>query len=242
MAEQLEVVIVDNHSSDESIQYLQNHYRDHDRVRIIESRANLGYGQGNHVGIRSARGEFLLIINPDNELEPSGLAAMIDVLQKDPSIGILAPRLVHQDGTVRDSYRTFPTVSDVLIKRTFLRALFPKRMESYLQHGKDPTAVRDTDWVAGACILMRKALYEDLGGFDRRFFLFFEDTDLCRRCWQAGKKVVYFPRVAATDRKHRLSEGGIFSLLTQKTTRIHLMSGWKYFWKYAFAAAPVKTH
>lgn len=236
VAERLEVLIVDNHSEDDSIGFLRNTFGREPRVRILETPRNRGYGQGNQTAITQARGDFILIINPDNELEPSGLEKMLAAMEADPSIGILGPQLRHKDGTIRDSFRTFPTPGDIFIKRTFLRNFFQQRMRRYLQHGEDRTKVRDVDWLAGACLLIRRDLYEQLGGFDPRFFLFFEDTDLCRRCKAAGSRVVYFPRAFATDRKHRLSQGGFLSIFTKKTVRIHLVSAVKYFWKWRSTA------
>ncbi|MBI1812529.1 glycosyltransferase family 2 protein [Candidatus Peregrinibacteria bacterium] len=241
----LEILIVDNHSDDESIQWLRNSFCPPSSrggggrgVAVLETPCNLGYGQGNDFGIHRARGKYILIINPDNELEPRGLETMIAAMEADASIGILAPQLVHEDGTIRDSYRTFPTPTDIFIKRSrFLRSLFPHRMRRYLQHAEDPHTIRDVDWIAGACLLMRRDFYHSIGGFDPRFFLFFEDTDLCRRVWTAGKRVIYFPAVHATDRKHRLSEGGILSILTKRATRIHLWSAARYFWKWSRFAA-----
>jgi N-acetylglucosaminyl-diphospho-decaprenol L-rhamnosyltransferase len=90
----------------------------------------------------------------------------------------------------------------------------------------------DVDWMVGACLLMRTDLYRKLGGFDERFFLFFEDIDLCRRVKEVGKRVVYLPGVKVLDRKGRLSGSSIFSLLTRKTTRIHVGSALKYFLKW----------
>lgn len=232
MKQKLEIFLIDNHSDDDSIQFLRNRFRDTPHVRIFESNRNRGYGQGNELGIQEAQGKYLLIINPDNELEPSGLETMIDAMEKDPSIGILAPQLIHEDGSIRESSRTFPSILDLFVKRTLLRKFFGKRIDRYLQHTEDPHKTRDVDWVAGACLLIRKDLYEELGGFDPRFFLFFEDTDLCRRVWKAGKRVVYFPTVHAKDRKKRLSEGGFLGILTKKTMRIHLASGMRYFWKW----------
>ncbi len=228
----MEVLIVDNHSQDDSIGIIRNTFGKEQRVRIIETSRNSGYGRGNNAGIMRAEGAFILIINPDNELEADGLEKMARVMEGDPTIGILGPQLVHQDGTIRDSFRTFPTFTDLFIKRTFLRHMFPGRMRRYLQHDVNPELARDVDWLAGACLLMRRDLYERLGGFDPRFFLFFEDTDLCRRAHQAGMRVVYFPAAHARDRKHRLSEGGFLSFFTKKTVRIHLWSACKYFWKW----------
>jgi len=232
IGDRVEVLLVDNHSDDDSVGLLRNTFRAEPRVRMVETNVNRGYGQGNETAVRLANGEFLLIINPDNELEPEGLEKMIAVLEAEKDIGILGPKLVFEDGSVRDSYRTFPRMSDVFIKRTFLRALFPQRMRRYLQHDANPDETRDVDWLAGACLLMRTSFYRELGGFDPQFFLFFEDTDLCRRCWRAGKRVVYCPSVLATDRKHRLSEGGFLTLLTKWTVRTHLKSALKYFWKW----------
>lgn len=226
----LEILLIDNHSDDASTQYLRNRYREHAQVRVLEAAKNLGYGQGNALAIAQAQGEFLLIINPDNELEPEGLQKMIHVLQQDATIGLVAPRLVHPDGTVRDSARRFPTLWDIIRKRTILGKVKVKTKES--EHPNLDRNLIDIDWVAGACFVMRKSLFQELGGFDPRFFLFFEDTDLCRRVWQAGKRVVYAPSITAKDRKERLSAGGLLSLFTKKTARIHLVSGAKYFWKW----------
>jgi GT2 family glycosyltransferase len=233
IADRMEVLVVDNHSSDDSIGYIRNRARACPSVRVIETPQNIGYGKGNTLGARLAAGEYILIINPDNELEPQGAERMVEKMRAESSIGILGPQLVHEDGTVRDSFRTFPTVTDLFIKRmAFLRRRFPERVRRYLQHGEDLSATRYVDWLAGACLLMRRDFFLQLEGFDPRFFLFFEDTDLCRRCWAAGKRVVYFPRVQARDRKHRLSEGGMWALFTKKTARIHLLSAIKYFWKW----------
>jgi GT2 family glycosyltransferase len=233
IADQLEILLVDNHSCDDSIGYLRNRVRASEpSVRVLESGTNIGYGQGNELGVQHAKGQYVLIINPDNELEPDALEKMVEEMRRDPSIGIIAPQLVHEDGTIRDSYRTFPTASDLIIKRTMLRKFFPDRMRHYLQHDRDMSVTRDVDWVAGACLLIKRDFYLELGGFDPRFFLFFEDTDLCKRTWKAGKRVVYFPAAKARDRKHRLSEGGLLALFTKKTARIHLASAVKYFWKW----------
>lgn len=232
IADRMEILVIDNHSGDDSVGYLRNRARGQSSVRVLETADNIGYGQGNNAGIRQAQGELLLIINPDNTLEPTGAERMATVMQEQPDIGVLSPQLVHEDGSIRDSSRSFPSLFDVLIKRTFLRRLFPKRLGRYLRQSDNPSNVQDVDWVVGACMMIRRTVYEDIGGFDPRFFLFFEDTDLCRRCHQAGYRVVHYPLAKATDRKWRLSEGGFLTLFTKKTARIHLLSAVKYFWKW----------
>ena len=232
MVEQLEILVVYNHSYDESFQWIRNRYPHHPQVKIFETPKNLGYGQGNDLAIRAAAGDYILIINPDNQLAEDGLERMVLAMERDKSLGILSPKLLHPDGTVRESARRFPRLTDVFLKRTVFHRFFRERLDVYLQHNEDPNRVREVDWVAGACMLLRKDLYEKIGGFDPQFFLFFEDTDLCRRVWAEGKKVVYFPLASATDAKHRLSEGGMLSFFTKKTMRIHTVSAMKYFWKW----------
>jgi len=230
--DQIEIIVVDNHSDDDSIGILHVRLADIPNVRIIEAAENLGYGRGNNLGERYATGDYILIVNPDTEPQSDALERFIEVLEKDTEIGIIAPKLVFPDGTVRDSYRTFPTMFDIVIKRTVLRHIFHERLRRYLQHERDPNYVRDTDWVAGACLFLRRSFFEELGGFDERFFLFFDDTDFCRRCWELGKRVVYYPDIKAGDRKQRLSGGGILPLVTKPAGRAHVQSALKYFWKW----------
>lgn len=235
----LEIILVDNASGNDSrgrLSILKQKYPG--KIRLIETPENLGYGQGNTIGIRYARGDFILIVNPDTEPEPDALETMVRYLESNPDVGIVGPQLVHYDGAIRDSYRTFPTPIDLIIKRTPLRHVFKERMIRYLQWDRNPHQMRDVDWLVGACLLMRKDFFTELGGFDPRIFLFLEDTDLCRRCWEAGKRVVYLPEAKAKDGYQRLSSGGPFTLLTKKTIRIHLMSACKYFWKWRHADLP----
>ncbi len=232
IADRMEILVIDNHSDDDSIGTIRNRLSDLPRVRVLETAENIGYGRGNAVGLRQADSTYILIINPDNELQPDAVEVMMNVMEKNPAIGIAAPKLVHEDGTVRDSARSFPRLFDTIIKRTFLSTIFSDRMDFYLQRRFDPNTARDVDWVVGACMLIRNDLLQKIGGFDPRFFLFFEDMDLCRRCWNAGFRVRYVPEAVAGDRKKRLSEGNAMKVLLKKTGRIHAISAIKYFWKW----------
>lgn len=232
IADQLEIIVVDNHSGDDSILTLRNRLGRFPRVRIIEARKNLGFGKGYRLGITHASGNYILINNPEKILQRNGLQALIEIIEHDPTIGVVAPKLIHDDGTVRSSARSFPRPLDVIAKRTFLSKMFPGSVKRYLQLDHVTDQQRDTDWVVGGCMLMRKDLFEKLKGFDPRFFLFFEDIDLCRRVWEAGKRVVYCPSVIATDRKRRLSEMNALLMPFSMIGRAHIGSAVKYFWKW----------
>ncbi len=230
IADQIEIIVIDNHSEDESIGWFRGQFRSKPNVRIVEQRANLGYGRANNNGATFARGEYLLILNPDNTLPPNALREMLEFLQSHDDVGIVGPALVYGDGTLRPSARQFPTIRDLLKKR-----LFPSRwQENFDAEHRDWMQQQyvDVDWMVGACLLMRTDHFCFLNGFDERFFLFFEDMDLCRRTKILGKRVVYLPQIKVLDGKERLSGSSIFSLFTRKTTRIHLASAMKYFWKW----------
>lgn len=236
IAEEMEVIVIDNHSEDDSIGVLRNRLKDMKNLRIVETAQNVGFGRGYNLAIAQARGTYLLLNNPAKILQPDALEKMVNLMESDPKIGIMGPKLLYDDGTLRDSFRAFPHISDVVIKRTPLAKLFPGRMRRYLRSDSDPNLRHDTDWVIGGCILMRRDLAEKLQGFDPRFFLFFEDIDLCRRAWEAGYRVTYLPEAVAADRKKRLSEGGVFTMLKSPVGRAHVKSAVQYFWKWRGAA------
>ncbi len=232
LGDRLEVIVVDNHSDTDSIGILRTQLPPDARVRIVETRRNVGFGRGYAAGAHSARGAYIFINNPVKIAPPDALERLVAKMEAEPDIGILSPKLQYPNGMVRLSPRSFPLPIDVIANRSFLGHFFQHRLTHYLQLDLSPDAERDVDWVAGGCMLMPRVLFEQLGGFDHRFFLFFEDTDLCRRCWQAGKRVTYFPAVVVADRQRRLSEGGVVSLLGTRVGRAHLLSAVKYFWKW----------
>lgn len=230
IADRMEIIVVDNHSCDESISFIRAQLGHEPLVRIVETRENLGYGRGNNVAAGSARGEYLLIINPDNTVPKDAAEQMLKHLQAHPNVGIVGPALVYSNGSVRPSARALPTLRDLLRKR-----LFPSLWHDAFEQERQRFAERESvevDWIVGACLVLQTTDFKRLGGFDERFFLFFEDIDLCRRIRQIAKSVVYLPRIRVGDRKERLSGGSIFSMLSRKTTRIHLWSAVKYFWKW----------
>jgi N-acetylglucosaminyl-diphospho-decaprenol L-rhamnosyltransferase len=232
VASELEVILVDNGTGGKTSELLRRFLGQGDAISMIRLQENMGYGRGNNEGASHAYGTYLLIINPDNRLDPHALKTMMQYLEAHNDVGVVGPKLIFPDGTTRDSYRTFPTMMDILIKRTPLRLFFRNRMKKYLQWEADPDHIRNVDWICGACLLMRRSHFEELKGFDPRFFLFFEDTDLCRRMRGKGLLVTYLPQAKAHDGKLRLSSGGMLSFLYRPTVRIHIASAVKYFWKW----------
>jgi N-acetylglucosaminyl-diphospho-decaprenol L-rhamnosyltransferase len=229
---QIEILVIDNHSDDDSIGILRTQLQRYRNVRFIETPSNDGFGSGYNMGVSYAVGEFVLVNNPDKVLEPDGIEKMVTHLQKNDEAGIVAPRLIHSDGTQRLSIRRYPHISDIVSRRSFFGNMFPSYLDGYLMKDTNLDEEQEVDWAIGGCFMMSRDLFQTLGGFDERFFLFFEDTDLCRRCHEVGKKVIYLPSVRASDRKNRLSGENFWDLLFKKTGRIHVSSAFKYFWKW----------
>jgi N-acetylglucosaminyl-diphospho-decaprenol L-rhamnosyltransferase len=232
VANHMEIFIVDNGSEDDSVGFIRNALRSESRIRLIETGGNDGFGHGYNKGASYARGEYLFINNPDKMPGADVVELLMKKLESDPTIGIVAPRLLHPDGTQRISARAEPRPFDLIAKRTFLKKFFPGHVEHYLQQTRDQTEEHDVDWVAGGCFMIRREFFEELGGFDDRFFLFFEDTDLCHRVRQAGKRVVYFPTATVYDKKRRLSDMSAWKMPFSTIGRAHMMSGLRYFWKW----------
>lgn len=234
-----EIIVVDNDSKDESLQYLEQ-VENQKKIRLVRAGANLGYGRANNLGASQANGEYILILNPDVSVEPDTLQKMADFMDAHADIGILGPQLYFFNGQIQDSCRRFMNPSDLLIKRTPLGRFkyFKKRMDSYTMANSDHSRTQAVDLVTGACFMARADAFKKIGGFDERYFLFMEDADLCRKTWEAGLKVVYFPEARALHYHKRLSGGSFLGLLKQRVFWIHVASAGKYFWKWRGKALP----
>lgn len=229
-----EVVIIDN-SCVNLLEALLRYYRKFFDINIITNERNIGYARAVNQGIKLAHGEYLLIINPDISITPKAIESMIAFIKKEKNIGILAPQLLNSDGTIQYSCFRFPKYWTPFIRRSFLKLLPFGRNEikRYLMLDFDHRTTADVDWVLGAAMMTEKDLIKKIALMDERFFLYFEDVDLCRRFHNEGYRVVYFPEAKFYHRYSRLSatRGGI-TLLFNKYFWLHLISGLKYFAKW----------
>jgi len=187
-----EIVVLDNASSDGSVQMLEKEFPE---VRLLVSEQNLGFSRGHNLAARAAQGKYLFILNPDTEVIPPALELLVDYAEQHPEVAIIGPKILNPDGSLQYSCRRFPNPTAALFRNTPLGKLFPNNpyTREYLMTDWDHNSIREVDWVSGAALFIRRAVYEQLSGFDERFFMYCEDTDLCYRAWQAGYMVVYYP-------------------------------------------------
>lgn len=189
-----EIVVVDNASHDGTADAIAERHPD---VRLVRSARNLGFAAGNNLAARHARGRVLLLVNPDALPEPGCVARGLALMDSDPSVGMAGARLLGHDGSTQPSARMFPGLLVEALSLSGLAARFPRsRFFGQFDRGwADPAHAAPVDWVPGAFALIRRELFEQLGGFDERFFLYYEEVDLCRRVHEAGLRVQYWPEL-----------------------------------------------
>ena len=197
-----EVIIVDNHSSDDSVAMVQQEYP---QAEVICCEVNCGYARANNLGLRAARGQHLLLLNPDTVLPPDALRSMLAFVEEHPDTGVAGPKLVLADGSLDLACRrSFPTLEVAFYRLVGLSKRYPdsSRFNRYNLGYLDPDQVAEVDSVVGAFMWIRREALEQTGLFDERFFMYAEDIDLCYRIKiEHGWKVYYNPAVVVTHYK-----------------------------------------
>ncbi|OGY68670.1 MAG: hypothetical protein A3B94_01855 [Candidatus Jacksonbacteria bacterium RIFCSPHIGHO2_02_FULL_43_10] len=233
-----EIIIVDNASRDDSVDMIEQELP---HVRLIQSPKNLGYGGGNNIGIQHARGSYILILNPDVTVLNHSIEKLLKALEDYPDIGLVAPQLLHPDKAIQYSCYRFPRMLTPVLRRTWLGETpwGKKHLNWFLMRDWDHTTSQHVDWVLGGAMMMHKALMRDLGGFDSRYFLYFEDVDLCRTMLMAGKKVWYCAdaQMVHYHKRQSAKKRGILGIFNP-LTRIHIQSGIAYFKKWRWRINP----
>ncbi len=186
-----EIIIVDNASSDGSVEYIR---KDFPEVNLIALDQNLGFSKANNIGLKEAKGEFLLLLNPDTLLSEDTFRVMIDFFRANPGAGLAGCKILNPDGSLQLACRrSFPGPWTSFCKVTGLSTLFPKSkiFAQYNLTYLDENATYEVDAVSGSFMMLPKAVYDKIGGLDERFFMYGEDLDWCYRVQKAGYKVCY---------------------------------------------------
>jgi hypothetical protein len=192
-------VVVDNHSADDTVALVKTHQP---TVELIVNAANRGFAAACNQGIRASAGDLILLLNPDAQLLPSTLARLVSYVRGHPAVGIVGPTLRSSSGALqRDVSATglFPSFRQALFEYTRLSRVYPNSRwhRGYFLTDWDRVTNRPVAMVQGACFLFRRALLDDVGYFDERFFLYFEETDFCRKASDVGWEVHYVGEAAA---------------------------------------------
>jgi N-acetylglucosaminyl-diphospho-decaprenol L-rhamnosyltransferase len=203
------VTVVDNASPEDSLPAVAGL-----PIRTIRSEHNGGFSSGCNLGM-GGDGDYVLLLNPDARLDERSLAVMAEALDADPEVGAVGPRTLGMATELLWTQRRFPRLRSTFAQALFLHRLFPRAGWSD-ELVRDPGAYdapAEPDWLSGACLLIRRAALEEIGGLDERFFLYCEDTDLFRRLRTAGWRARYEPGATAQHEGGASSEHSTSTLV-----------------------------
>lgn len=188
------VIVVDNASSDGCLDEIGDL-----ELTTIRCERNGGFGGGCNVGWRAGESPYVLFLNPDATIDVAAIGTLVGVLERDETVGIVSPKIVDDTDAIDPSRRRFPRVLSTFAQALFVHRLLPRARwtDEVLRDEHGYARAADVEWVSGACLLVRRSLLEQLDGWDEGFFLYSEDTDLCRRAWAAGFRVRYEPEAVA---------------------------------------------
>lgn len=232
-----EIIVTDSATIDKTWDMMADEFPE---VVFLASEENIGFGRSINLALKRARGEYHFIINADILVDEKGaIGRLIEYMDAHEEIGLLGPKLWNINNTWQQSAFRFYRPMTVIYRRTPLgKTPWGKRdVARFLMRdvfcAGDVTEPMDADWLMGSAMLVRKRDLEKVGGFDERYFMYFEDVDWARRFWEAGLKVVYYPKVTMYHHHFQSSKkASLWQSVFNKYARIHISSAIKYFKKF----------
>ena len=187
--------VVDNFSPDGSGQRLKQNLPSD--IDVILSQTNKGFGAGVNAGARAGIAPYILILNPDCRPEAANLHRILDHFRQNADVGLVGGELINPDGSLQYSARTFYSAFDVIVRRSYLKRVFPfsRLNRSHLLMKRTRAVAFDVDWVIGTGLIVRRDVFERVGAMDEAYFLYMDDVDLCARVHRAGYRVQILPTV-----------------------------------------------
>lgn len=228
-----EIIVVDNNSFDHVGDILAWQYPE---VKFIQADDNIGMGAGNNLGIAKAQGKYIVVMNPDTIAMSDTFKKLYDYMEANKQVGVVGPKQFNPDKTVQVSCYRWHGILTPIWRRTFLGVRFGVQdMKRFMMSDFDRQSIREVDWLLGSFLFMRATALKQIGGFDERFFLYFEDTDLCRRFHKKNWGVVFNPGASIIHNHGRASaRTPWYRFFTSPTTRAHVASWIRYLLKWKF--------
>jgi GT2 family glycosyltransferase len=215
-----EILVVNNCAKDRKLAAM---LKDYEHVKVIEAGANLGFGRANNLGFGQSKGQYILFVNPD-VLFLSDIDQLTGLLEADSGIGLIGPSTYNGDGKILPSCGEYPGIRNLFSYNFFLNNLFPriKWWGNFPMKYFDFTGTREVDWVSGAFMLGRKSTFKRIGGFDKDFFMYGEDIDICWRLKKAGFRVFFSDkaRIIHNAGHSTRNKSGTKARLTAESSRI----------------------
>jgi N-acetylglucosaminyl-diphospho-decaprenol L-rhamnosyltransferase len=200
-----EILVIDNCSTDGSPEMVRDEFP---HIHLVANSENRGFTAANNQGLALSGGRYLLLLNPDTEIVGAALTTMLDYAEANGEVGALGPRLLNPDGSIQSSRRRFPTFCTALVESTVVQEWWQDNqiLRRYYMVDTPDDAIQQVDWVVGACLLVRRQAFEQVGGLDEGYFMYSEELDWCRRIKVAGWGIVYLPAAAIIHHEGKSSE------------------------------------
>lgn len=194
------VVVVDNGSTDDSVDHLERETG----VEVLRLGYNAGFATACNAGAATTSGDYIFLLNPDARIDRGSKSDIIDAFLSRPRIGVVGPRTLDAGGNPETSVRRFPTLSSLALYQLKLHpwARHFRPLRTYLMVGFDDSRVAVVDQVIGAALIVRRSVWESVGGMDPKFFLLFEEVDLCKRLADRGYEALHWPRLVVRHEGH----------------------------------------
>lgn len=225
-----EIIVIDNNSED-GIGKIISKYD----VIFIQNIKNIGMGKANNIGFKIAKGKFIVVINPDILVNKDTFTKLYEFMEENINVGIVGPKQLSKDNKIQNTcFRNYKLLTPIF-RRTFIgKFKFAKKdIQRFLMDDFNKKIIKEVQWVMGSFLFIRKRALKSVGFFDKRFFLYFEDTDLCRRFWKNNWKVVYFPKTKIIHyHKRESAKNPLYKFFLSKTLKYHIASWYKYFIKW----------
>jgi GT2 family glycosyltransferase len=249
-----EVIVVDNASQDGSAAMVSAKFP---HVKLIKLKKNIGFAAGNNVGIKQAKGRYIMLLNSDTEIVADGIELMLDYLNSHPQVGIITPKVLLPDGSIDLAcHRGMPTPWNAFTYFSKLESLFPQTrlFGGYHQSYQDFNSIHEVEATAATAMIIKKLVIDKVGLLDEQFFLYAEDLDWCLRVGSAGFSIIYFPRAIVLHHKsrsgkktgdsqvRRQSQAHFYDTMKQFYQKHYLKRYPKIVTKLAFAAIDIKKY
>jgi hypothetical protein len=230
-----ELIVAESESREETQVMMREDYPE---IIFFPFKENVGFQALLNTGIKNSIGNYILALNGDIIATDNSVEKMLDYLKTNPDAGIVGPRLLNFNGTLQFSSFHFYKPATIIYRRTFLNKFkfAQKHLDWFLMKDSDHFLTMDVDWLMGSAIMISRKALDEVGPIDPRFFMYMEDVDWCRRFWEKGYRVVYFPEALMHHYHGQQSKGskinGVLNLFFNKYTWVHIGSAIKYFKKY----------
>ena len=229
-----EIIVTDSDTQEDTEMMMRE---DYPQVKFFPFHKNVGLAVMVQKAIKESEGEYILFLNGDIIVTENSVEELIGFLKLHSEVGMVGPKLLNFNGTLQKScFRFYKPVTIVFRRMEFLNRLnfVRSHLDWFSMESYDHEKPRNVDWLMGSALMAKKEVIQKVGDMDSQFFMYMEDVDWCRRFWENGYKVIYYPPVSVYHYHKQASRGkkGLLEVFINKYTRIHIASAIKYFLKF----------